>query len=68
MSDKTRAAVSHWLTTAVALVGVLVSNKVFGGNTGEVQHYLGVVVASLAVFGFNVSTGDKTAVVGGSKS
>ena len=66
MTEKTRAAVTHWVNTALAMGAILVA-QVPGGNV-HWPSIVAVVVALGAAFGINISTGDKTAAVGGSKN
>ena len=67
MTDKTRAAVTHWINTAVMLVGVLVADNVIPNADEWWGKALTVIVAAGAAFGIDVAHGDKTAQVGGRK-
>ena len=70
MTDKTRAAVTHWLTTIVAAVTAVAGSLTAHGEGAVAGHLLvgvGVLAAGAAAFGINIKTGDKSALVGGKK-
>ena len=66
MTEQARAKLSAALYAFVPLAAVLAAD--LGINEASWEKYLAAAAAVLACFGVNLTTGDKTAAVGGQKA
>ena len=66
MTEHQRAKLSAALYAAVPLATALAVDAGIDNSTW--QHILAAVAAFVAIFGINITTGDKTATVGGKKN
>ena len=65
MTKQAQAKWSALLYSLIPTVTIILNDTI--GNQDTVTHIIAAVVAVAAVFGINLSTGDKTAGVGGAK-